>query len=270
MSAATERWREQVSGRLGETARLREAAALDPDLWAPRRARRYGRTVGHATRADPFLTRLLARPARRYLDVGAGTGRYAVPLARAGHEVVAVEPSAGMRAMLEGAHPRITVVPEPWPVAVARAEIAFAAHVLYLVADVGPFLDAMTEAATRSCFVLLAAIHSDAMLDPLWRHFHGAPRATNPTFLDVVALLQERGQRARVEVVRGIGGTGYRAVGDALPDLREQLALPADAATTRELRGVLRDWLVPHRGRLRPPGAPLPLAIIHWTPRRAR
>lgn len=268
MSAATERWRDQVSGRLGETARLREAAGLDRDLWAPRRARRYGQTVGHATRADPFLARLLADPAQRYLDVGAGTGRYAVPLARAGREVVAVEPSAGMRAVLDGVHPRITVVPERWPVAVPRTEIAFAAHVLYLVADVGPFLDAMTAAATRSCFALLAAIHSDALLDPLWRHFHGAPRATNPTFLDVVALLAERGQRARVEVVRGTTGTGYRTVAEALPDLREQLALPTDAATTRELRGLLAGWLVPRAGWLRPPGTPLPVAIIRWTPRR--
>ena len=37
-------------------------------------------------------------PAQRVLDVGAGTGRHAIPFARAGAQVTAVEPSAGMLA----------------------------------------------------------------------------------------------------------------------------------------------------------------------------
>lgn len=56
------------------------------------------------------------------LDVGAGAGRVAIPLAERGHEVVCVEPSSGMRAALlarladrPALLPRITVVP-------ARAE----------------------------------------------------------------------------------------------------------------------------------------------------
>ncbi|GAC1700957.1 MAG: hypothetical protein NVS9B6_15260 [Candidatus Limnocylindrales bacterium] len=267
MSDAAALWGEQVRARLGQTAELRRAAGLDRDLWAPRRAKRYGETVGRATRADPFLARLLGAPARRHLDIGAGTGRYAVPLARAGRDVIAMEPSAGMRAVLEDGHRRITVLPAVWPTPVARVEVAFAAHVLYLVADAVPFLDAMTASATRSCFVLLAAIHSDAVLDPLWRHFHGVPRATNPTFLDAVALLTAGGQRATVEVVRGSGGTGYRTVAEAVPDLREQLALPDDPATLRDLRNLLAGWLVRRAGLLRPPGAPLPVAIIRWSPR---
>ena len=268
MTAAAARWADQVRGRLGETAALRREAGLDRDLWAPRRAQRYSKTVGLATRGDPFLARLLAGSATRYLDVGAGTGRYAVPLARAGRRVIAVEPSGGMRALLEGAHPRITVVPKIWPTPVPRVEIAFAAHVLYLVADVIPFLDAMSDAATRSCSVLLAAVHSDAVLDPLWRHFHGAPRATNPTFLDAVTLLSEQGCRPTVEVVPGTGGRGYRTVAEAVPDLREQLALPDDPASLRDLRKLLGGWLISRGGLLRPPGAPLPVAIIRWNPRR--
>lgn len=268
MSAAATRWADHVHARLGETAELRRAAGLDRDLWAPRRALGYAKTVGRATRADLFLARLLAGSATRYLDVGAGTGRYAVPLARAGRRVIAVEPSAGMRAVLEGGHRRITVVPEAWPTPVPRVEVAFAAHVLYLVADAVPFLGAMTATATRSCYVVLAAVHSDAVLDPLWRHFHGAPRATNPTFLDAVALLAERGWRATFEVVRGTGGSGYRTVAEAVPELREQLALPDDPATVRELRKRLDGWLVRRAGLLRPPGSPLPVAIIRWTPDR--
>ncbi|WP_433470646.1 class I SAM-dependent methyltransferase [Saccharomonospora azurea] len=42
----------------------------------------------------------LTRPDARLLDVGAGTGRFAIPLARMGHSVHCVEPSAGMRTAL--------------------------------------------------------------------------------------------------------------------------------------------------------------------------
>lgn len=52
------------------------------------------------------------------LDVGAGAGRVAIPLAEQGHEVVCVEPSSGMRAALlarladrPALLPRVTVVP---------------------------------------------------------------------------------------------------------------------------------------------------------------
>ena len=51
---------------------------------------------------EPALDRLLAlaEPADTWLDIGAGAGRYALPLALHVAEVVAIEPSAGMRAAL--------------------------------------------------------------------------------------------------------------------------------------------------------------------------
>jgi len=51
------------------------------------------------------------------LDVGAGTGRDAAWLAAHGHEVVAVEPSAAMRAEGEARHPdpRIRSIPDRLP-----------------------------------------------------------------------------------------------------------------------------------------------------------
>ena len=48
-----------------------------------------------------FFRRVAAGSAS-VLDVGAGTGRIALPLARDGHEVTCVEPSPAMRAVLVG------------------------------------------------------------------------------------------------------------------------------------------------------------------------
>jgi SAM-dependent methyltransferase len=63
-------------------------------------------------RADVTFYRELARRrgARRILELGAGSGRVTIPLARDGHEVVAVDRS---RAMLERLRARVAALPDP-------------------------------------------------------------------------------------------------------------------------------------------------------------
>jgi len=265
MSSTATRWRAQVRARLGETARLRVRAGFPAELWSAPRARRYARRVPLATPSDPLLRRLLDEPARTYLDLGAGAGRLAIPLARAGRQVLAVEPSAGMRAALEraaGRTPGIRIVPAAWPVPGLSGEVAFSSHVLFLVEDADGFLRAMT-AASRRRSLLLAALHSDAIADPLWRHFHGAPRNPSPTYLDAVAILRGQGARPRVTMLPAPPPARYPSVAAAATDYREHLALPGDAATRRELRDALRSWLVRRDGGFEAPAAARP-AIIEW------
>ena len=275
MSSTATRWRAQVRARLGETARLRVRAGFPVELWSAPRARRYARRVPLATPSDPLLRRLLDEPARTYLDLGAGAGRLAIPLARAGRQVIAVEPSAGMRAALEravleravleraaGRTPGIRIVPAAWPVPGLSGEVAFSSHVLFLVEDADGFLRAMT-AASRRRFLLLAALHSDAIADPLWRHFHGVPRKPSPTYLDAVAILRGQGARPRVTMLPAPPPPRYPSVAAAATDYREHLALPGDATTRRELRDALRSWLVRRDGGFEAPAAARP-AIIEW------
>ena len=243
---------------------LRAEAGLPADLWSGR-AKRFGAIVGRARRDEPVLARLLAERATTYVDVGAGTGRYAIPLARAGRTVVAVEPSAGMRAEL-GIRPRLSVVATPWPEAAVTGDVVFAAHVLFLIPRAAEFLAAMTRSARRAGFLVLAAVQSDTVYDPLWRHFHGRPRASNATFLDAVELLRELGADPTFEVVPGTGGARYRSVADALDDLRVNLCVGRGADIDRELRRIATGWLVRGRDGLRVPSTPLPVAIIRWTP----
>jgi len=270
MSSTATRWRAQVRARLGETARLRVRAGFPAELWSAPRARRYARRVALATPSDPLLRRLLDEPARTYLDLGAGAGRLAIPLAQAGRQVLAVEPSAGMRAALEravleraaGRTPGIRIVPAAWPVPGLSGEVAFSSHVLFLVEDADGFLCAMTVASRRR-FLLLAALHSDAIADPLWRHFHGAPRKPSPTYLDAVAILRGQGARPRVTMLLPPPPPRYPSVAAAATDYREHLALPGDDATRRELRDALRSWLIRRDGGFEAPAAARP-AIIEW------
>src|SRR3974390_1286957 len=87
-------WAERVRANRGQAERHREMKAGDFD--AP---------VSSLFVADPRRTdepvldvlQALAGPESTWLDIGAGAGRYALPLALRVKEGIAVEPSAGVR-----------------------------------------------------------------------------------------------------------------------------------------------------------------------------
>src|SRR5436305_2593495 len=86
-------WGARVRANREQVEHFREASPAD--FYAP---------IASMFRADPRrqdepalqALRQLARPDDTVLDIGAGGGRYALPLALATREVVAIEPSEGM------------------------------------------------------------------------------------------------------------------------------------------------------------------------------
>ena len=99
--------------------------------------------------------RALARPEDNWLDIGAGGGRYALPLALLVREVIGLDPSAGMlgvlrQGMSDHGISNVRIVEARWPSAdPIRADVAMIAHVGYDIEEIGPFLDAMEAAAER-------------------------------------------------------------------------------------------------------------------------
>ena len=83
-----------------------------------------------------WLAHLLPVPPALVVDVGAGTGRDAGAFAAAGYDVVAVEPSPGMRAEAERRHasPRIRWLPDSLPGLAATSRLGLAADVVSLSA----------------------------------------------------------------------------------------------------------------------------------------
>lgn len=77
---------------------------LPHDTWAEVYDEAYERVFGEVypslTRQTLSLLAELAPPAGRIIDFGAGTGRLSIPLAQDGYDVVAVEPSRAMGAVL--------------------------------------------------------------------------------------------------------------------------------------------------------------------------
>jgi SAM-dependent methyltransferase len=153
---------------------------------------------------DPVLEVLLrlAHPGETWLDVGAGAGRFALPLALRVAQVIAVEPSPGMRAALEedaAAHGigNVRAIDARWPMSdPPHADVALIANVGHDVEAIGPFIDALEAAAPR-CVAIMTQPAPAAPYAPLWPPLHGEERILLPAFDDLVALVEARGAATR-------------------------------------------------------------------------
>ncbi len=248
-------WSDRVRANREQAERLRES--IPPDFYAP---------VTSLFVADPRRTdepvldvlQALARPESTWLDIGAGAGRYALPLALRVRSVIAVEPSAGMRRALrtgidEHGIANVRIVPGSWPEALGdlgplpAADVAFIAHVGYDIERIGPFLDAMEAAAGERCVAVMTDRSPGAVADPFWPRVHGEERVPLPALPDLLALLEARGRRA--DAVRVERSTRSFDSVDALAAfLRRQLFIVEGGGKDERFRSALRDMVVNRDG----------------------
>ena len=275
---AAERWGKLVRDRLDEAERLEPGrGAPGPAFWDAR-ARSFARAMDGSAPRDPFLRRVRTDVDRTttVLDVGCGPGRFALALARHAREVVALDWSPAMVAIVAARARRagmanVRCVAGRWEeVDVAPVDVSICSYVLPLAQDPARFLAKLNATTRRRAFVYMGAAPVDLALDPLWRHFHGSPRRPGPTYLDAVDVLAELGIRAEVEVVEVPVRGRYRTVAHAAKAYRDTLAVPDTPEARRELRRLLGQWLVADGDHLRPPVRTLPAAIVSWAPSRRR
>jgi SAM-dependent methyltransferase len=269
-------WSDRVRANREQAERLRES---NPgDFYAP---------VSSLFVADPRRTdepvldvlQALARPESTWLDIGAGAGRYALPLALRVKEVIAVEPSAGMRRALrtgidEHGLENVRVVPGTWPEALAElgelpaADVAFIAHVGYDIEPIGPFLDAMEAAAGERCVAVLTDRSPAAVADPFWPVVHGESRVPLPALPDLIALLAARGRQT--EVVRVERSTRSFDSVDALTAfLRRQLFIAEGGEKDLHFRAILPDRIVRRDGAWTLAEGPAgSVGVVTWEPGR--
>ena len=277
-NTAAARWHRLVTDRLAEVERLSPGrGSLGGAFW-DRRADRYAENVKATDlEGDPFLRALrrVTDTAATAIDVGAGTGRFALALAGGVRHVTAVDPSAGMLAILrrdaeQVGVTNVTTVQATWEEAATEgADVVFSAFVLTLVPDARRFVSKLDAAARDRVLLYLGAYCADAILDPLWRHFHGAPRTPGPSYLDALAVLHELGIVPQVKVVEIVNRRRFATVEEAVEHYRDGLLLPDTPEVRAELAALLASWLLGPRGALRSPLRAAPAAIIAWQPTRA-
>jgi SAM-dependent methyltransferase len=278
-TAAETAWAARVRANRDQVDRVREVPD-GADFYA--RVTSIFRSDPHRT--DDAVLDILLKLARlddTWLDIGAGAGRYALPLALEVREVIAVDPSTGMLAVLrelmdEYRIANIRIVEGRWPPEASPrtqlgegsiADVALIAHVGYDIENIGPFLDAMEHAVRRLCVAVLME-HSPATLaEPFWPIVHGEPRARLPALPDFVTLLRARGREPEVTIAQREPRTlDSRESMDGF--LRRQLWI-AEGGEKEARYLAARDRLVVERNggfELRDQ-EPMQVGVITWSPR---
>jgi SAM-dependent methyltransferase len=260
-------WATLVAADAAQVARVREPEP-PPDHYASV-AHRF-RPGGLSALEWPVLEALVG-PGETVLDIGAGGGRFAIPLAKGGARVIAVEPSESMRRTLEAAAREAGVEVEVhdlrWPADgwEMAADVSLAAHACYDVAAIGPFLDAMERHTRRLCIAMFGQFARGAHLAALFEAVHGEPLQTLPALKEFVALLGARNRRYEVRTV-GLG-EAFELIEreEAFELARRMLWLAPGSGKDERMRELLEGWWG------RPEGIEMPafrrfIGVVSWEP----
>ena len=260
-------WSDRVRANREQVEQFREASP--GDFYAP---------IAGMFRADPRRQdeptldslRSLVRPSDVVLDVGAGGGRYALPLALEAQEVIAVDPSEGMlRVLREGMAAytiaNIRVVGGRWPAIASglAADVVLIAHLGYDVEDIGPFLDTMEASARRTCVAVLLEQPPPTEADRFWPAVHGVERAALPSLPEFLALLLARDRLFEVQLVDR-SPQSYEQPDQALAWLRGQLWVQPDGPKDLLLQRLMHERIEQRNGRYALSWAPARVGIVTW------
>ena len=256
--------------------RIMEKADESPYGWPPelwRRRTQESRTRSETTPTTSLVTEMLGADGT-LIDVGAGTGRSCLPYARAGHRVTAVEKNPGMAAGLreeansEGLE--VEVVEGAWPdaaVSTPIADVVLSSHVVYDVAEIGPFIGALGGHCRRGAVVEMTSVHPWTNMNHLYRAIHDLDRPEGPSVEDLVeVIVSELG--AEVGVVRWERAPDlwFRTWEEVLAYYGRRVAVPR--ARRVELRPLLEEHVVARDDRLYVEEGPRTLATLWWSPGR--
>ena len=264
-------WAALVAGDAEQVPRVREPEPAG-DYYLLHAARfRAG------ARPSPELPVLeaLAAAGETWMDIGAGGGRLAVPLAGIVARVIAIEPSGAMREVLgaaiaESDRTNIEVRDARWPDPgwLDAVDVTLAAHSMYDIGEIGPFLDGMERHARRRCVALLQPWARGTPLAALCEAVHGEPMATLPALREFVALIGARGRRYEVRVAPVEPGPAVTPHDAAFAEARRLLWLSEGSAKEQRMRAQLEEWWGRPDGIAMPHPPPY-VGVVSWEPSAA-
>ena len=265
---AIERWGEMVRVEHEQSDRMR--GVRPGDHWTD-----YARQFKDAPhrQGDALVEALRAhlRPGDTLLDVGAGGGRLALPLALSCRSVTAVEPSPSMCAVLretagEYGIGNVSVAETDWlQASVEPADVVLCSHVVYVIEDIGAFVRKLNGHARRLALCVLFRFPPQSQIYRLWERVHGEPRRRLPCLPEFLPVLEELGIRAEVTELDGQPPRGFDSFEEARQMLARRLYVNPGTEAMARLERALEDSLQEMDGAWQVKGTqPLRPCIVAW------
>lgn len=275
-------WADRVRRNREQVDRLREA----PD------GADFYTSVSSIFREDPDRTgdpvldalRARARPGDTWLDIGAGAGRYALPLARSVEEVIALDPSPSMLDALResaSAHhiENVRAVDGRWPAALESdgplaglqaVDVSLIAHVGYDIEEIGQFVAAMERVTRRECLAVFMERSPASLAEPFWPPIHGEPRIALPALPAFVDLLRALGHEPEVTTLESTRRR-LRSRDEIEGFVRRQTWVTPGSEKDRRMEALIDEWLIETEdgGFDLTIAHPLTVGLVAWRPAAA-
>ena len=179
-----------------------------------------------------------------FLDVGCGGGIAAFAVTPPAGHVIGVDHQPEMLEMFSANAKLRNVTSEVyegfWPEIsskVPQTDVVASHHVVYNVANIGPFIKELNAHARRRVVIEMPTQHPLASMSQAWKHFWKLDRPSGPTPHDLMLVLEELGINAELEIWNGQMRID-RDLDEAAKFMRIRLCLPP------ERESEVRDFLV--------------------------
>ena len=267
---AVQYWKDRVRAHHAQSLSVQEKNPPDADFW---------RTRAAAFRADPRrepdaqLRRVLemAGPDTTVLDVGAGGGRLALPLALRCRHVTALEPSASMLEQLragadEAGITNLSVTQANWEDAeVEPADLVVCSHVVYGVVEIDHFLRKLDAHALERVAIFVFMDSPPSRFASFWRAVYGEQRLNMPALPELMAVLWQLGIHPNVEMLPTDARSAFESREDAIRQVGSFLWVSPGSEEEERLRAAAQELVVEDDDGFRIRGAKFrPNGLVTW------
>ena len=220
-----------------------------------RMAAEYDKDLEHSNRVK-FVDKIERHSPEAVLDVGAGTGVFALPLAKHVKRVVAVEPSGGMLDILKKKAEaynltNIEYINKKWEdVSIDKLieinngeyDLVISSHALYYVTDLHNSFKKMNDVSKGYVYLLIIANEErDNTYSKLWERLHKKPLPQYPDYACLYMVLREIGLHPNIEILDTYAKRYIENIDELIDRWKDYLAL--DGELTEDQRAAIREYL---------------------------
>ena len=271
-NSAVEHWQRMIQEEHSQSEKTRGTMVQSSDFWEDRVS--YFLQDPHRIN-NPYIETLTSKIDRTQtvLDVGAGAGRLALPLARHCQHVTAIEPSESMaQGLLAGRSKagitNLTLVKSTWEkTTIPASNIVLCAHVLYTILDVVKFVQKLETHALERVLLILHLKPPQSHLESIWRYVHQEERLRLPALPELLEVLREIGIYPDLEMLPTADQSGWATREQAHKDLRKRLYVSPGTRHDKRLEQAM-DKFLKNDGTIitvmgTEPGRP---GLLSWSP----